>query len=260
MRQFLAEVASNQPIMDGVNLMWLKAPDVAREGQPGQFLMVRCGEGYDPLLRRALSIHRMGLIPGTGNERGFALLYSIAGQGTAYLRSRRPGDALDIIAPLGHGFSVHRDSRQLLLLGSGWGVSPLVALAEQQVARGRSVTLLMGAARASQLYPSQLLPPEVELQVATDDGSAGHHGSVADLAGGYWGWCDEVFACGPAALYKALAESSAGQWPRKRVQVLAEQAMACGVGACYACAVTTRRGYRLACVDGPRFDLTQLVF
>src|SRR5581483_2198339 len=132
MHQLLAEVASNQPLMDGVNLMWLKAPDVAREGQPGQFLMVRCGEGYDPLLRRALSIHRMGVIPGTAGERGFAMMYSIQGPGTSYLRGRRPGDTLDILAPLGHGFTVHRDSRQLLLLGAGWGVSPMIALAERE--------------------------------------------------------------------------------------------------------------------------------
>jgi len=258
-RQTQAEVALNSQAMEGVNLMWLKGPDIAREAQPGQFVLVRCSDGFDPLLRRALSLHRLGPIPGTNGDKGFALLYGLHGSGTGYLRARRSGDTLDVIAPLGKGFSVRRDSRNLLLIGGGWGVAPMVALAEQQVARGKSVTLISGAARASLQFPVNLLPPEVEVVGVTVDGSAGHKGMVTDVLPDYWQWADEVYACGPMPMYAGIAELVPKLWPSKRVQVLAEMGMACGVGACYACTLITRRGPKLACVDGPRFYLSDLI-
>lgn len=259
MRQVNAEVVSNGPAMEGVNLMWLKGPEIAREAQPGQFVLVRCSDGFDPLLRRALSLHRLGTIPGANGEKGFALLYGLHGSGTSYLRSRRIGDTLDVMAPLGRGFSVRRDSRNLLLIGGGWGVAPMVALAEQQVAKGKSVTLISGAARASLQFPVQLLPPEVEVVAATVDGSAGYKGLVTDVLVDYWEWADEVYACGPMPMYGGIAEAVAKLWPAKRVQVLVEMGMACGVGACYACTLVTKRGAKLACLDGPKFYLNDLI-
>ena len=259
MKQFQGEVLFNGPAMEGVNLMWLRGPEIAAEAQPGQFVLVRCADGYDPLLRRALSIHRMGLVPGADGARGFALLYGLHGPGTSYLRARRAGDTLDVIAPLGKGFSVRRDSRYLLLVGGGWGVAPMVALAEQQVARGKSVTLISGAAQASLQFPVSLLPQEVEVILATVDGSAGHKGMVTDLLPQYWEWADEMFCCGPMVMYTGIWEAVTKLWPSKRIQVLAEIGMACGVGACYACTIHTRRGHKLACVDGPRFYLSDLM-
>ena len=256
MQQLRAIIESNEPLLPGTGILWLRAPDVARAAVPGQFLLARCGDGYDPLLRRPLSIHRIK--PGAGAEGSIAVLYSQSGAGTAYLRSRRPGDELDIIGPLGKGFTVHRSSRNLLLLGSGWGLAPLIALADRETAAGRNVVLLAGAASASQLYPPARLPPEVELAVATEDGSAGRKGAVVDLAEEYWAWADEVYACGSTAMYGNLALRTAGLWPRKPVQVLAEMPMACGVGACYACTIETRKGPRLACKDGPRVLLADL--
>ena len=258
MRQTRAFIEGNEPLLPGTGILWLRAPDVARAAAPGQFLLARCSDGYDPLLRRPLSVHRIK--PGTGAEGSIAVLYSQSGAGTAYLRTRRPGDELDIIGPLGKGFTVHRSSRNLLLVGSGWGLSPLVALADQQTAAGRNVVLLAGAATAAQLYPPALLAPEVELAVATEDGSAGRRGTVLDLVEEYWSWADESYACGSAAMYGSLAALTAGMWPRKPVQVLAEMPMACGVGACYACTMETRKGPRLACKDGPRVLLSDLVF
>ena len=185
--------------MDGVNQLWLEAPEVARETQPGQFVMVRCGEGWDPLLRRALSIHRVRREAAT-----FALLYGVRGKGAAALAHKRQGDAVSVLGPLGNGFTVHRNVERLLLVGSGWGVSPLVALAEQQVARGKVVTLLAGAPQAKAHYPTAWLPPEVEVVYATDDGSLGKQGAVTDLAPEYWPWADAVYASGPLLLYQAL--------------------------------------------------------
>ena len=243
--------------MAGVNLLWLEAPQVAREAQPGQFIMVRCAESWDPLLRRALSIHR---VRGSGRAvQAFAVLYSVHGAGTSSLARKQAGDVVDVLGPMGNGYTVHLNAERLLLIGAGWGISPLVALAEQQVARGKAVTLLAGASMASAHYPAAWLPPEVEVVYATDDGSLGKQGSVVDLAPEYWAWADAVYACGPFALYQFLARVAAAQWPEKPVQALAESPMACGMGACFSCAVETKRGVRLACKDGPRFDLKDLV-
>ena len=259
MNQIMATVLSNGPVMEGANMMWLRSPELAREAKPGQFLLVRCDDGVDPLLRRALSIHRVGRpFPGQ-NIAGCALLYNYRGSGTERLRRLREGDTVDVIGPLGKGFTMKRTSKNLLLIGVSWGISPLIALAEQQVALGRSVTLVMGAATGAQLYPSELFPPEVELVVATEDASAGQKGSVTDLAAEYWFWADEVYASGPISMYAGLSSATARLWPRKAVQVLAEMPMACGVGACYACTIITRRGPKLSCRDGPRFYLSDLL-
>jgi dihydroorotate dehydrogenase electron transfer subunit len=103
------------------------------------------------------------------------------------------------------------------------------------------------------------LPTEVEVVTATDDGSAGHRGLVTELLPQYLPWADQVFACGPNAMYEAMAAIMRQQASRKPVQVLLEEHMACGMGVCYCCAVFTRRGVRLVCKDGPRFELREVL-
>lgn len=250
-----AEVISNQPAYPGVNLMWLRGAELALTAGPGQFLMLRCTDTQDPLLRRALSIHRID-----PEASAVAILYGGTGGGTDWLRRRTPGDRVNVLGPLGEGYRVHDGTRNLLLIGVSWGLSPLVALAEQQVMKDRSVTLLAGAPNAAASLPSALVPPQVELVAATDDGSFGHAGSVLDLVDQYWGWADEVYACGPMSLYQQLAEKARTLWPRKNVQVLAEMPMACGVGACFGCTLETKRGLVITCREGPRVYLHHLQF
>jgi len=206
-----------------------------------------------------MSYHR--LRPTQGGGEDFAILYEILGLGTQWLSQRRPGDSIFVYGPLGRGYAVRRSAGNLLLVAGGIGVAPLVWLAEEQVAIGRKVTLIQGARSASSLFPAHLLPPEVEVVVATDDGSAGHRGLVTDLVSEYLSWADQVFACGPKAMSRALAdlmrrfEGEGARRRRKPVQVLLEEVMPCGTGICYGCAVMTQRGVRLVCKDGPRFEL-----
>jgi len=255
-----AVVLSCEEIYKNTRLLWLSAPGVARTAQPGQFLMIRCGEGWDPLLPRPMSFHRFRQVPSTGSgqaqdERQFAILFDLRGRGTDWLSRRRAGDAIDLFGPLGRGYAVNRQSQNLLLVAGGIGVAALVALADQAIAQGRAVTLLQGARTAAGLFPSRLLPPEVEVITATDDGSAGHRGLVTELIPQYLPWADQVFACGPNAMFEAMAAVVREQASLKPVQVLLEEHMACGSGVCYCCAVFTRRGVRLVCKDGPRFEL-----
>lgn len=258
MKVFDAEVVSNEEIAAGLRLLWLKTPKIGRP-TPGQFLMVRCSDGIQPLLRRPLSIHRIDNT-NRGSQGDLALLYSISGPGTSLLLEKGLGEKVNVIGPLGRGFSVHNESKNLLLVSDGWGISPLVSLADVEVKKGRSIVLLMGAKSLPSMYPTHLLPKEVELQVATEDGSSGRLGNVVSYVPEFWEWADEVFCSGPVSMYRSVADIARNYGFRKQVQVLADVSMACGIGACYGCTIRTRRGPRLVCKDGPCFNLGDLMF
>ena len=131
--------------------------------------------------------------------------FRVIGRGTDWFTRLRPGDPVDLLGPLGRPFEVDPRSRHLLLVAGGLGMAGVRMLADEAIRDGRQVTLLFGAASAREVYPSTLLPDEVEYIVATDDGSLGHHGYVTDLVPEYEGWADQAFACGPAPMLAALA-------------------------------------------------------
>ncbi len=246
---------SNREVIPGVYLLWAQAPEIAPLAQPGQFVMVRCSEGYDPLLRRPLSIHKVAP-PSSASQ--LALLFAVAGRGTRWLAQRKEGDMIDLLGPLGQGFVLGPESRNLLLVAGGIGIAPLVALAERGIADGFQVTLLLGAPTQSQLYPADLLPPQIRILLATEDGSAGRRGVVTDILAELVNEADQVFACGPISMYNAMA--SQGILKGKSVQISLEARMGCGMGYCYGCALETKKGLRLVCKDGPVFDLDDIVW
>jgi dihydroorotate dehydrogenase electron transfer subunit len=250
-----ARVLSQEELYQDTFLMWLSCPAVARGASPGRFLMIHCAEGYDPLLPRPLSFHRFRE---AGGERQFAILYDVRGRGTGLLSELQAGDRLTVFGPLGRGFDLGPDVQHLLLVAGGLGVAAMVALAESAVGQGRALTLLEGARTAAKLYPPELLPKDVEVLSATDDGSAGHHGPVTELLTDHLPWADQVFACGPKAMFRAMSQVLGKARTSKPVQALLEERMACGTGVCYGCAVFTRRGVRLVCKDGPRFELREV--
>ncbi|MCH7522954.1 MAG: dihydroorotate dehydrogenase electron transfer subunit [Chloroflexi bacterium] len=247
-----ARVLSHEQLYEDTFLMWLSCPPIARGASPGRFLMIHCADGYDPLLPRPMSFHRFR---DTDDERQFAILYDVRGRGTAWLSQRQAGDQLTLFGPLGRGYAVKRDAQNLLLVAGGLGVAALIVLADEAIKRGKAVTLLQGARTVSKLYPTELLPKEVEVFSATDDGSAGHHGLVTDLLSDHLPWADQVFACGPNAMFRSMSGVLREARTRKPVQALLEERMGCGTGVCYGCAVFARRGVKLVCKDGPRFEL-----
>lgn len=236
--------------MPGIWLIWVEAPSIAAAAKPGQFVMVRCSEGHDPLLRRPLSVHRIA-------APQLAFLFEVVGRGTEWLARRRAGDVLNLFGPLGKGFSIPPRTHNLLLVAGGIGIAPLVALAEVAIAAGCSVALLLGAKTKEKLYPASLLPLEIELDVATEDGSAGRKGLATDRLPEFLPWADQVCACGPASMYKTIA--TLRHFPQRPIQVLAESPMGCGVGGCYGCVVETKHGLKRTCKDGPRFELAEIV-
>lgn len=245
-----ATVISNEPAYEGGYVIWLHAPGLTRGTQPGQFVMVHCSaEGTEPMFARAFSYHRVD------GDR-FALLYNVVGKGTAWLASREPGDCVLAYGPLGRGFRLPDDpGGNLLLIGGGVGVAPLVDTAERSVAAGHHVVAMMGARTAAQLLPPSVWPREVEYVVVTEDGTAGPKGFVTEHLGKYQEWASRIYACGPNPMFASLAETLRRNGRRQRPEILMEENMPCGWGMCYGCAVFTRHGVKLCCKDGPRFNL-----
>lgn len=252
MRQVISPVISNIEIMSGVHLLWLEAPEIARDANPGQFVMVRCGDHYEPLLRRPLSIHSLA------DGGRIALLFKKIGLGTMLLSQYQKGNSIDILGPFGNGFSLQPSSRRLLLLAGGVGIAPLVFLAEKALREGRSITLLMGAYDASSLYPRTLLPSPIDLFTATEDGSEGKRGIVTELMSDSDYQADQIFACGPTSMYQSIAAQ--GNLKGKSVQISLEVRMGCGLGACYGCTIKTKRGLQQVCQDGPVFELDDILW
>jgi dihydroorotate dehydrogenase electron transfer subunit len=235
--------------MKGAHLLWLEAPGIASQAKPGQFVMVRCGENDEYPLRRPLSIHQR-----EGDK--ITLLFNIVGGGTQWLAQRKSGDKLDLLGPLGNGFSIDKGSKKLLMIAGGIGIAPLVFLADEAIKQGLSVTLLYGAVSATQLYPH--LPDGVKATYATEDGSAGKKGMITDLLPEFIEESDQIFACGPLPMYRAMARILELKY--NPIQISLEVRMGCGLGVCYGCTVKTKNGLKQVCQDGPIFELNDILW
>ncbi|MDP9384624.1 MAG: dihydroorotate dehydrogenase electron transfer subunit [Actinomycetota bacterium] len=210
----------------------------------GQFYMLtaaeRWGGGDDdrPFLPRAFSVLR------AHDDGRLDFLLEDVGPGTARLCELRAGEGLQLLGPLGNGFAPDR-ARRALLVGGGVGIAPLAILADEL---GPAALVIVGFRDAAHAEGAALLPGA---RMATDDGSAGHHGLVTDLLRAELG-CDPraaVYACGPPPMLEAVRAIclEAGV----PAQLAMESGMACGFGACFGCVVPTRMGYLRLCVDGP---------
>jgi dihydroorotate dehydrogenase electron transfer subunit len=205
--------------------------------QPGQFALAREPATLDPYLRRAIWLYRIG---------GERIAFTLSAFDPLATRAR-VGDTLDLLAPLGHAVEFDANARHILLIGEGARVAPLFAIADNAIAQQREVVLVC---RGADILPAQLLAPEIEYRI---DASAQTTELIA--------WADAIVASGPGELYRVLADTIRAARYRLGAglaRVLIDVPMPCGTGDCYACAVETRHGVQLACVDGPAFDLIDL--
>lgn len=249
MEQVLATIISNSEVMPGVYLIWLESPPIASTAQPGQFVMVRCGEDAEHPLRRPLSIHRL-------DNNKLAFLFTVIGEGTHWLAQCQAGNNIDLLGPLGNGYSIQLSSRNLLLVAGGIGIAPLCFLAQEALEQGCSVTLLHGARIRGHLCPEHLLPPGLEFSFFTEDGSAGRKGMITDFLSDFADRADQIFACGPMPMYRDMVlRKQELRLKEKPVQISLEVRMGCGLGVCYGCTVRTKNGLKQVCQDGPIFDL-----
>ncbi|MCL2281328.1 MAG: dihydroorotate dehydrogenase electron transfer subunit [Dehalococcoidia bacterium] len=248
-KRMLAEVISNCQVADGLHLLQVNAPEIAATANPGQFAMLQCAGAA--FLRRPLSIHRIN-----ANKTLISFLFAVIGKGTLWLAQAEAGDKIDVLGPLGCGFLLH-SSREILLLAGGLGLAPLVFLADEALARGARVNLAYGTA-TNQRYSKQLLPSDVNLIEFTDDGSYGKHGLVTDCIPDFLNRAEQIFACGPLPMYRAMSRQA--NFKDRNIQVSLETRMACGLGVCYGCTIKTISGLQQACHHGPVFNMADVVW
>jgi len=256
-----AEVLRQEQLAPGIFRLTLKAPEIALAARPGQFVMLRVSACHDPLLRRPLSIHQ------AGSNGQIQLMYKVVGKGTVLLAGMRQGQKISLSGPLGRGFAF-AGRPALCLVGGGMGIAPLYFLGKE-IMRGNEppkCVVLLGARNAAELGPLAGDFRDLgitETHVATDDGSLGHHGFVAELLKSRldpeqsWTVC----ACGPLPMMKAVA----GQCRARgyECQVSLETMMACGISACLGCAVPQpdpQAPYLHVCKDGPVFKAEEVAW
>jgi dihydroorotate dehydrogenase electron transfer subunit len=264
MQHYQLEIADRRAATTRLTWLTLHAPDLARNIRPGQYLLLRCTEtgSYDPLLRRPLfvaaALEPLGQV---------ALLFEPNERGLAWLARGRPGEIVDAVGPFGQPFAIDRRTRALLLLGQGPGLAALLLLAQQAVTRGCSVTLLASADDVDALPPPFLLPGDVEyhtgLQFVDRNAPAARPEARAPDTRLQTAiqWADQLCAALPPRLLPQLRDAVRAarlRWDRGFASVLRESPLVCGVGACGVCAVATRHGQRMACSDGPVFELREI--
>ena len=274
----------SREISPGQWLLAWHAPAVATAARAGQAVHVRTVEAGGLPLRRPFAIATADAASGTLTIQAAGSHGPSGSSPPAWAAGLRPGDRLDLLGPVGRAVDVDPRSRHLLLVAEGAAIASLRLLVDEAVRDGRSVVLLYGAPTAASVYPSSLLPDEVEYVVATADGSLGHPGPVADLVLDYEAWADQSFAAGPPALLARLATLAGGRRQRLGVatlgrkrgggrpvppgspearrkaflQVVLESPVGCAAGTCLACVVPGTSGPVRACREGPPFAADEI--
>lgn len=253
MKRELCRIISNDGVKAGYFLMEIESPSIAREALPGQFLTLRCGNSTTPLLRRPFGFHRI-------KKWSFQVLYEVVGEGTRALSVMKEGSFIDALGPLGRGFPLPNKSANIILVAGGIGVAPLMALAE--AANRKSLVLIGARTKDDVLCEREFKRLGCEVKISTDDGSRGAKGLVTGLLKNclssiVYG-LSSIYACGPNGMLKGVGLIAKDNGIRAYASL--QENVACGIGVCLGCAVKTISGYKLACKDGPVFDLNEVVF
>lgn len=232
----------------------VSCPEVAAAACPGQFVHIRAN-GFT--LRRPISIC------GIDREKGtLRIVFEIRGEGTAEIARLNKGDLIDMLAPLGHGFTVDNSFGKVVLVGGGIGTPPMLPLAKIY---GEKAVAISGFRNASVvILQEDFRRTGAETILCTDDGSAGIHGFVTQplkvLA--EKGGIDAVYACGPMPMLRGIAEICREN--EIYCEISLEERMACGIGACLGCACRTVRNdeeyFAHVCKDGPVFKAEEVLW
>lgn len=263
MPQEKARILWNQALNPAYFRIGLTCDPAYENAGPGQFVTLKIPDQHEPLLRRPFSIHR--LRRENGQVTGIEILYRVVGGFTRQLAAKQAGETIDLLGPLGRGFTVTPDGGKPVLVAGGIGVAPMLFLADALHAAGHDMAaghlFLGGRTDGDILCISDFEPLGLPITVTTEDGSAGRPGIVTEALKA---WLadhrpDVMFACGPHGLLHTVSDIAAAH--RIDCEVSIETVMACGLGVCMGCAVKTKdksEGYRHVCRDGPVFDATVL--
>jgi dihydroorotate dehydrogenase electron transfer subunit len=263
-----AEVIANRPLSPAYNVLTLAAPAIAAGALPGQFLMLKPGAGFDPLLRRPFSVFEI-LRSGDGTPSALTVLSKRIGPSTTLIYDATPGQHMACLGPLGRPFTIVEPPAEAWMVAGGVGLAPFATLAEALRARGVATTLFYGARTGSELFYLDFFRAlNVTLVLTTEDGSHGERGRiVAPLERALDTRPPSapamIYACGPEGMLAATARTA--QRFRRPCQVSVERIMGCGLGGCYSCVVPMRgddgRMHHVrSCLAGPVLAADQILW
>jgi dihydroorotate dehydrogenase electron transfer subunit len=282
-RQYRVKISQNELLARNTYRVRFDCPELAAAIVPGQFLMLRLPNDNDPLLGRPFALYDT-VLDATGTPIGVDVVYLVVGKMTAQLATVRPGEQIDVWGPLGNGFSA-APVEHLIMVAGGIGQTPFLALGREflghrkygtggrTVATTKKVTLCYGVRSKELLAGAEdFRACGIDLWIASDDGSVGHHGLVTEIL-------EQVLAehgppesgatscriasCGPERMMEAVA--GIARVKNVPCEVSLETPMACGIGICFSCVAKVRQpdggwDWKRTCVEGPVFEAKKIVW
>lgn len=241
-------ILDNKTIAEDTIELVLENDHISRYASPGQFIHIQV-EGFT--LRRPISIADVDK-----DNKKVTILFKTFGDGTRKLASYQPGQHINVLGPLGNGFDlcdIHNE--KVLLVGGGIGIPPLYYLGKKLVENNIEIMSILGYQTAESVFYEEKFQALGETYVVTDDGTYGFKGFVTDVLSKV-NHFDRYYSCGPTPMLKALQQKLVDV----NGYVSLEERMGCGVGACYACVVSTNdeTGYKKICQDGPVFNAREV--
>ena len=234
-------IVSNECIAEKIWKMVLKGDTAGIK--PGQFVEIAVPGYY---LRRPISVSDVE------NDR-LTIIYKTVGKGTTAMAQMLPGEELDILTCLGNGYDLTKATEEVLLIGGGVGVPPLIYLAKKLREQNKKVHAIIGFNTKNEVFAEEVFKElGCDVKVCTMDGSYGRQGVVTDvieMPAPYY------FACGPMPMLRAIAQTVGTNG-----QMSMEERMGCGVGICVGCSIETKNGVKRVCKEGPVFNVEELTF
>lgn len=243
-------IVSQEKLAGDVYSLWIDTKDIALNARPGQFISIYSGDG-SRLLPRPISICE------TDGSR-LRMVYRTVGKGTNEFSTYNSGDRLNVVGPLGNGYTL--DNKKAILFGGGIGIPPMLELAKQLKCE-KSIVL----GYRDELFLNDEFTKYGDVYIATEDGSAGTKGNVLDAVKANNITADIIYACGPKPMLRAIKTFAEENGIEAYISL--EEKMACGIGACLACVCKTKdvdhhsnvNNARI-CKDGPVFNAKEVEF
>ena len=256
MKKYILDLTVTENIRLHANYVLIKLThaDPLPEMLAGQFAEIRIDGSNTTFLRRPISIN---YVDRATNEVWF--LVQLVGDGTRKLATVQKGDTVNVVLPLGNGFTIPKTADEpVLLVGGGVGTAPMLMLGETLVKMGVRPTFLLGARSANDLLQLDLFKQLGTVYTTTEDGSHGEKGYVTQHSLLQQQKFGRIYTCGPKPMMMSVAKYA--QSVGAECEVSLENTMACGVGACLCCVEKTQEGHVCVCKAGPVFNIKKLLW
>lgn len=254
-----AKIISNQKLAakDGFFRLVFQAEKIAATAKSGQFLMISASQNNYPFLKRPMGINHID------KEKGqVGVIYQVKGMGTELMSNLQPGSAVDILGPLGNGWQIEHQAKNICLIGGGSGIGPLLPLAKELHAAGAQLDIIIGGRSAGMIVCEDEFAKYGRLLLASEDATIGKEGMVSIYFADKPSY-EHIYCCGPTPMMRAVALWAADK--HIPCQVSLEERMGCGYGVCVGCVCKTKDkknniAHKRVCCDGPVFAAEEVFF